>query len=66
MKKAYTMKQIIIAVLAVSAFATSGAFAESNGSGNPNNAGGSDVKITKPPYFIWKDGRLVKNPQAQN
>ena len=66
MKKVYTMKKIAITIFALCAFATAGAFAESNGSGNPNNAGGSVVKITKPPYFVWKDGKLIRNPQAQN
>lgn len=60
------MKKILIAIMAAGAVITSAAFAESNGSGNPNNAGGSVVKITKPPYFVWKDGKLIRNPQAQN
>lgn len=66
MEKVYEMKKFIIAIMAVSAVITSAAFAGGNGSGNPNNAGGSDVKTTKPPYFIWKDGKLVKNPKNQN
>lgn len=60
------MKKFIIAIIAACTVITSAAFAGGNGSGNPNNAGGNDVKITKAPYFVWKDGKLVKNPKNQN
>lgn len=59
------MKKVLIAILAISSIVSFGAFAGGSGSGNPNNAGGNTVKITKPPYFVWENGKLVKNP-SQN
>lgn len=60
------MKKLIIAVLAAGSIVSFSAFAGGNGSGNPNNAGGSAVKITKPPLFVWQNYKLVKNPHASS
>lgn len=60
------MKKMIVAILATGSIVSFGAFAGGNGSGNPNNAGGSTVKITKPPLFVWQDYKLVKNPDASS
>ena len=60
------MKRIILAIMATCTVFSAVALAEGNGSGNPRNGGGNEIKITKPPYYIWKDGKLVKNPKAEN
>ncbi len=56
------MRKIISGALVFCALVSVGAHAGGDGSGNPFNAGGNEVKSTKPPHFIWKDGKLVKNP----
>ncbi|MCF3195210.1 hypothetical protein [Pseudomonas bubulae] len=58
------MKKLNCFVLVISAMISFNALAGGNGSGNPNNGGGSAVKITKPPMFVWKDYKLVKNPDT--
>ncbi|MQU54004.1 hypothetical protein [Pseudomonas sp. FSL R10-1339] len=58
------MKRFNCFVLVISTMISFSALAGGNGSGNPNNGGGSAVKNTKPPMFVWKDYKLVKNPDT--
>lgn len=49
-----SMKKAIFCALAISSIVSFGALAGGNGSGNPNNAGGSIVKSTKAPTLFGR------------
>lgn len=59
------MRKIISSVLVACAVVSLGAYA-GNGSGNPKNDLGYSAKYDKIPHYIWKDGKLVKNPNYIN
>lgn len=44
----------------------SNVYAEGTGSGNPKNDPLYHVKFDKTPRMIWKDGKLVTNPEYSN
>lgn len=48
-------------MLVACALVSAGAYA-GNGSGNPKNDLGYGAKYYQKPHYVWRDGRLVKNP----
>lgn len=56
------MKKIISSMLVIFAVVSAGAYA-GNGSGNPKNDLGYGAKYEQKPHYVWKDGKLVKNPE---
>lgn len=60
-EKDYVMKKIARLFLIFCALFSVGAYA-GNGSGNPKNDLGYGAKYDQKPHYIWKDGKLVKNP----
>lgn len=65
------MKYVSLAAFMALALASAPSFAGNgcgggghggNGSGNPKNNGSANV-VTQKPWFVWQEGKLVRNPE---
>lgn len=60
------MKYVSLAAFMALALASAPSFAGNgsggNGSGNPKNNGSATV-VTQKPWFVWHEGKLVRNPE---
>lgn len=66
------MKYVSLAAFMALAIASAPSFAGNgcgggghggNGSGNPKNDSSFGATATQKPWFVWQDGKLVRNPE---